>query len=70
MDVRYVTQPSDHLDLICKRHYGFSAGTVEAVLAVNHDIAHLAHRLPAGTTVVLPDLGEVRTATVRPKLWG
>ncbi|NKX42664.1 phage tail protein, partial [Rhodobacteraceae bacterium R_SAG2] len=36
--------------------YGRQAGAVEAVLRANPLIAKVAHRLPAGVLVVLPDL--------------
>ena len=70
MDVRYITQPGDQLDLICKRHYGGTVGTVEAVLSANPDIADSAHRLPTSTQITLPELGPANAAAVRPKLWG
>lgn len=64
----YVTAQGDALDLICLREYGRTAGVVERVLVANPDIAMVAHRMPAGVTVALPDLGsEVVTQSV--KLW-
>ncbi len=70
MDAQYVTQPGVQLDLICKRYYGRTVGTVEAVLSANPDIADIAHRLPTGTQITLPNLGQTGGAALRPKLWG
>ena len=56
MAVEYRTREGDALDLICQREYGRQAGAVEAVLKANPQIAKVAHRLPAGVLVILPDL--------------
>lgn len=53
---QYSTLAGDALDLICQRHYGRQAGAVEIVLDANPHIADLAHNLPAGTLIMLPDL--------------
>lgn len=52
----HVTSANDALDLICARHYGRQAGVVEQVLKANPEIAPVAHRLPVGLTIVLPDI--------------
>ncbi len=65
----HVTTVNDALDLICARHYGRQAGVVEQVLDANPDIAAVAHRLPVGLSIVLPDIivGQQSQQTVR--LW-
>lgn len=52
----YVTRQFDMVDLICWRYYGRTQGTVEAVLAVNQNLADLAPILPEGLRILLPDL--------------
>ncbi|MEZ5723432.1 MAG: tail protein X, partial [Paracoccaceae bacterium] len=49
--------------------YGVQAGAVERVLEANPAIRDVAHRLPRGTTILLPDLTEVSTAGTVPRLW-
>lgn len=46
----------DTLDAICWRHYGRTAGVVEAVLDANPGLAALGPILPHGTAVQLPDI--------------
>lgn len=70
MATRYVTTGGEMLDLIAWRHYGYHAGTVEAILEANRDLSQLPPVLPAGVEIVLPDLpsaGDRRPKTVR--LW-
>ncbi len=57
------------LDAICYAHYGMCAGAVEAVLAANSGLANQAPLLPAGISIVLPQLpvSTVRQQIVR--LW-
>ena len=45
----------DTIDIICRRHYGDESGYVEAVMAVNYQIANTVF-LPVGTPVFLPDI--------------
>jgi phage tail protein X len=56
MSAVHITSMHDALDLICARHYGRQAGAVERVLEANPDIAGVAHRLPAGLEITLPDI--------------
>ena len=56
MPAIHITSANDALDLICVRHYGSQAGTVEQVLDANPNIAAVAHRLPAGLEISLPDI--------------
>lgn len=65
----YVTAVGDALDLICLREYGAQAGAVERVLEANPHIKNVAHRLPVGTEITLPDM-MVRDKAGQPlRLW-
>ena len=44
------------VDALCWRHYGRTAGVVEAVLEANPGLAHLGDVLPVGTLVSMPGL--------------
>lgn len=46
----------DTLDLICHRHYGYTAGVTEAVMEANPDLCELGPALPIGTRVILPSI--------------
>ena len=65
----YVTNEWDELDLICFNYYGYSNGSLEAVLEANRDLARLMPRLPAGIEIVLPDLTPPASTTVL-QIWG
>ena len=54
MQVR--AQQGDTLDALVWRHYGRTAGVVEAVLSANPGIAELGAILPHGISVTLPDI--------------
>lgn len=66
----YLTQQSDELDDICFRFYGYSSGSVEAVLALeaNRELALQLPILPEGVKVTLPDLAP-RSQPPRQNLW-
>ncbi|TCW81003.1 phage tail protein [Burkholderia sp. SRS-46] len=49
----------DTLDALCWRHYGSTAGTVEAVLEANPGLAELGVVLPMGTIVDMPELNTI-----------
>ncbi|UWX70347.1 tail protein X [Burkholderia gladioli] len=49
----------DTLDALCWRHYGSTAGTVEAVLDANPGLAELGAILPLGTVVDMPELNTI-----------
>ncbi len=66
---RYRTSDGDELDWICWRHYGRTAGAVEAVLEANPGLADRGPVLPAGIEIELPDLPEPERQTL-PRLWG
>lgn len=65
----HVTSENDALDLICVRHYGRQAGAVEHVLSANPDIAAVAHRLPVGVSIVLPDIAASGQGQQMVRLW-
>ncbi|KAB0547904.1 phage tail protein [Pseudomonas argentinensis] len=46
---------NETLDALCWRHYGRTAGVVEAVLEANPGLADLGPNLPQGHAVTLPD---------------
>ncbi|KVC82472.1 tail protein X [Burkholderia ubonensis] len=50
---------SETLDALCWRYYGSTAGTVEAVLEANPDLAELGVVLPMGTVVEMPELNTI-----------
>ncbi|MBP8813198.1 MAG: tail protein X [Laribacter sp.] len=52
--MRVIASQGDTVDLICLRHYGYTAGVTEAVYAANAGLADLGPILPLGTTVTLP----------------
>ncbi|KVC61861.1 phage tail protein [Burkholderia ubonensis] len=47
------------LDALCWRYYGSTAGTVEAVLEANPDLAELGVVLPMRTVVEMPELNTI-----------
>jgi phage tail protein X len=61
----YTTQEGDILDDICERHYGFHAGTVEAVFVANQNLSALPPILPAGIVIQLPEISIERDDIVR-----
>ncbi|MFK4764554.1 tail protein X [Desulfobaculum sp. SPO524] len=52
----YRTKDGDMVDAICHRHYGRTAGVVEAVLEANPGLADEGPVLAAGVAILLPDL--------------
>ena len=64
----YTTCDNDRLDLIAWHYYGFVSGSVEAILEANPFLAHEGSLLPAGLTLVLPDLTPPPVKT-RLRLW-
>lgn len=70
MPATYTTRDGDMLDSIAWRHYGYHAGTVEAILEANRDLSQHPPMLPGGLVIVLPDMpkaAEQRPRVVR--LW-
>lgn len=69
MAVLYTTFADEALDLICMRHYGVQAGAVEQVLEANPAIRDVAHDLPIGTEITLPDLDTSELSGQTTSLW-
>lgn len=67
--VRYLTRDGDMLDWICRRHYGRSDGTVEAVLVANPGLAERGPILPTGIELILPDLPPPAPKRIL-RIWG
>ncbi len=65
----HVTNFGDALDLVCQRHYGRQAGAVEQVLLANPSIAPVAHDLPVGIAITLPDLSSQSAESQLIRLW-
>ncbi len=54
MTIYYLAKEGEMLDLICWKHYGFTDGIVELVLAENLGLAEYGSFLPAGLKIKLP----------------
>jgi len=67
----YLTKDNDMIDEICWRHYPKHqmALAVEHVYEANHRLADKGEKLPAGLTILLPDLPQPRAVPVI-NLWG
>jgi phage tail protein X len=65
----YVTIDGDMVDEIAQARYGATAGIVEAIYAANEGLADLGPVLPAGVTIILPDLTAQQKVATRVKLW-
>lgn len=69
MATTYVTSEGDALDLVCHREYGAQAGVVEQVLEANPHIKDIAHRMPLGITITLPDISVTQSTGQAVRLW-
>ncbi|WP_286778222.1 tail protein X [Pseudomonas sp. UBA2311] len=56
MTAQLRTQQNDTVDALCWRHYGRTAGVVEAVLDANPGLASSGPVLPTGLLVNLPEI--------------
>jgi len=56
MTIYYLTKEGEMLDLICWKHYGFTDGVVELVLAENLGLAEYGSFLPPGLKIKLPTI--------------
>lgn len=57
MAATYITSAGDLVDAVAFRFYGSTANrVVEQVLVANPGLADLGPELPAGLTIVLPDI--------------
>ena len=63
------TIQNDTVDAMCWRHYGRTAGLVEAVLLTNPRLADHGPVLPAGVLVSLPDLQTPAPERAMVNLW-
>lgn len=62
MALEYKSRDGDTVDLIAYRHYGnTSDSTIEQVLLANRGVADLGPILPAGVTLILPDITQPHT---------
>lgn len=65
----YVTIDGDMVDEIAQARYGATSGVVEAIYAANEGLADRGPVLPAGITIVLPELTARQKQANRVKLW-
>ncbi len=63
------TQQHDTVDALCWRHYGRTAGVVEAVLDANPGLADHGVVLPAGLLVTLPEFQTAAPDRPMVNLW-
>lgn len=63
------TLQNDTVDALCWRHYGRTAGVVEAVLDANPGLADHGPQLPTGLLVTLPDLQTPAPTRAMVNLW-
>ncbi len=63
------TQQNDTVDALCWRHYGRTAGVVEAVLDANPGLAEKGPVLPSGLLVTLPELQAAAPESQMVNLW-
>ncbi|ETX03579.1 MAG: hypothetical protein ETSY1_46775 (plasmid) [Candidatus Entotheonella factor] len=68
MSSTYRTRQDDVLDWVCWKHYGTTAGAVEAVLDANPGLAEHGPILPGNLVITLPELVTPATVTTI-KLW-
>lgn len=59
----------DTVDLICRRHYGDESGYAEAVYDANRGVAAYEPILPAGVTIMLPEVAAEERADTVVRLW-
>ncbi|MFV3316456.1 tail protein X [Pseudomonas sp. NY15374] len=69
MDEQRRTQQHDTVDALCWRHYGRTAGVVEAVLDANPGLADHGAVLPAGLLITLPELQTAAPERPMVNLW-
>jgi phage tail protein X len=65
-----IAQAGEMVDELCWRTLGRTAGVVEQILELNGGLAALGPRLPEGTIVELPEIGEAaRPGRETVQLW-
>lgn len=57
------TRDGDMIDAVAWNHYGFHAGTVEAVLEANPRLAQMPPVLDGGLQIILPEIAAPATDT-------
>lgn len=62
-------QQNDTVDAICWRHYGRTAGVLEAVLDANPGLADHGPVLPIGLLITLPELQAAAPDRQMVNLW-
>ncbi len=67
----YTCKDGDELDLICRDFYGYSRGSVEAVLSdeKNREVAQNLPILSTGDVIYLPDLAPQARGATTTNLW-
>ena len=70
MVLKYSTKEGDTVDYIVWKQYGSTDNKiVEQVLSFNNGLAEAGPILPAGMTVLFPDIQSKPTETAKVKLW-
>lgn len=63
------TQQNDTVDAVCWRHYGRTAGVVEAVLEANPGLADHGPVLPIGLLITMPEQQTAAPERQMVQLW-
>lgn len=63
------TQQNDTVDAVCWRHYGRTAGVVEAVLEANPGLADHGPVLPIGLLINMPEQQTAAPERQMVQLW-
>lgn len=69
MAITILSRQGDTVDLICHRHFGYTAGITEQVLDLNPGLAAKGPTLKAGVTIKLPDNPAKSAASNVINLW-
>lgn len=69
MSAEYITRDGDMVDWICWGHYGEQSGAVERVYEANQWLSDFGPQLPAGMTIVLPDIPRPADTIKVVRLW-
>lgn len=70
MALQYITKQGDTVDYIVWKQYGSTDNKiVEQILLVNNGLAEAGPILPAGMTVIFPEIKPQQTKMAKVKLW-
>ena len=70
MSLNYITKDGDTVDYIAWKQYGSTDnGIVEKILSVNSGLSSVGAILPAGMTIILPEVQPAQIITAKVKLW-